>query len=52
MVYYPDFGQDMQELLKLADVAMYKAKKSGKNQIAVYELGDEEGMKETLTKRR
>lgn len=33
---YPDDGQDIQTLMKNADVAMYKAKESGKNNFQLY----------------
>lgn len=33
---YPDFGRTAQELIALADSALYKAKTSGKNMAAVY----------------
>ncbi len=33
---YPDFGQDMNELIKKADKAMYMAKKSGMNKFLFY----------------
>ncbi|UJF31901.1 sensor domain-containing diguanylate cyclase [Paenibacillus hexagrammi] len=33
---YPYHGEDGQTLMKLADMAMYKAKESGKNQYAIY----------------
>lgn len=32
---YPEHGDNMEELLRLADQAMYQAKKSGKNQYIV-----------------
>ena len=34
---YPDDGQDAEQLLKKADQAMYQAKESGKNKIAISE---------------
>ncbi len=36
MVEYPDEGSNVAELIKKADIAMYEAKNSGKNQIAKY----------------
>lgn len=36
IVYYPTEGEDVQELIRKADIAMYEAKKSGKNRSAVY----------------
>lgn len=33
---YPDHGSTMDELLKNADIAVYKAKEMGKNRIAIY----------------
>lgn len=34
---YPEHGQDLMELLKRADIAMYKAKEAGKGQIVVFD---------------
>lgn len=36
IVYYPAEGEGVQELIRKADIAMYEAKKSGKNRSAVY----------------
>lgn len=33
---YPDDGQDVEALIKRADIAMYKAKQDGKNRFALY----------------
>jgi diguanylate cyclase (GGDEF)-like protein len=33
---YPEFGQSTEELISLADEALYLAKKNGKNKVAVY----------------
>lgn len=33
---YPDAGQSAKELVTLADLALYEAKKNGKNKVAVY----------------
>ena len=37
---YPEHGKDVQTLMKRADIAMYKAKKSGKNQYGFYDCQD------------
>ena len=36
IVHYPTEGEGVQELIRKADIAMYEAKKSGKNCVAVY----------------
>lgn len=36
IVTFPDEGETVQDLIKKADIAMYEAKKSGKNKIARY----------------
>lgn len=36
VVKYPDHGDNVSELIRKSDVAMYEAKKSGKNRIAEY----------------
>jgi|GEM_PF-2843922 len=36
---YPEHGDDDQDLLKKADIAMYEAKKSGKNTVQVFSAG-------------
>lgn len=38
-VTFPDFGDSVADLIKKADIAMYEAKKSGKNKIASYKEG-------------
>ena len=34
--YFPENGEEVQDLIKKADIAMYEAKKSGKNRVACY----------------
>jgi len=41
VAFFPKHASDVPTLFELADVALYKAKKNGKNQYAIYELGDE-----------
>ena len=36
IVHFPSEGEGVEELIKKADIAMYEAKKSGKNRVAVY----------------
>ena len=39
--FFPQHAKDLPTLFERADIALYKAKKNGKNQYAVYEVGDE-----------
>lgn len=37
IVHFPTEGEAVQELIRKADIAMYEAKRSGKNRVAVYD---------------
>lgn len=39
IVSFPEFGTGVHDLIKKADIAMYEAKKSGKNRLATYSDG-------------
>ncbi|MEM9279701.1 MAG: diguanylate cyclase, partial [Pseudomonadota bacterium] len=39
--FFPDQASDFDELLRLADIAMYKAKNGGKGRFCLHEDGDE-----------
>lgn len=41
IVTFPEYGTGVHDLIKKADIAMYEAKKSGKNRIASYQDGIE-----------
>ncbi|HWR62281.1 MAG TPA: EAL domain-containing protein [Clostridia bacterium] len=45
---YPEQGENMEDLLKNADIALYKAKETGKNRIVFYNKPMDEAMSERL----
>ena len=46
---YPKHGDNIEELIKAADIAMYKAKESGKNKYVVYEKTMDEAFSERMS---
>jgi diguanylate cyclase (GGDEF)-like protein len=45
---FPDHGRDIEELIKSADIAMYKAKENGKNKFIIYEKSMDEAFNERM----
>jgi len=41
VAFFPQHAQDLPTLFERADAALYKAKRNGQNQYAIYDLGDE-----------
>lgn len=49
LAMYPEHGEDIEEIIKCADIAMYKAKENGKNRYAVYEKSMNSAFNERMT---
>ncbi|MDD6810517.1 MAG: EAL domain-containing protein [Lachnospiraceae bacterium] len=47
-VHFPSEGEEVQDLIKKADIAMYEAKKSGKNRVAAYKSGTDSASNKRL----
>ena len=48
LAMYPEHGENIEELIKSADIAMYKAKEEGKNRYAVYEKNMDKAFNERM----
>ncbi|WP_371754064.1 diguanylate cyclase domain-containing protein [Ferviditalea candida] len=36
--FFPDYGEDIDQLIKYADTATYEAKRNGKNHYRIYQI--------------
>lgn len=47
VAFFPDDGTEVDDIIKTADIAMYEAKKAGKNQYSIYDNTSSENVRQT-----
>ena len=48
VAFFPDDGTEVDDIIKTADIAMYEAKKAGKNQYSIYDNTSSENVSKRL----